>query len=258
MLNTLVKISFIIAALALPFVVMTHLHAQEETAAETTFDDDQKAAMKELFREFLMENPEVIMESVEQYQINQTQAAEQAFEDNLAEVTPALTAADAPDVGNSEGDVTIIEFFDYNCGYCHRAFDDIAKLVEADDKVRVVFREYPILSPASEVAARWALAAQKQDKYFEFHKAVMEFEGPKTEETLGEIAGELGLDLDKLKQDAEAEDIKQAIADNRKYAEQLGVQGTPAFIIGKQIVRGYVGYDGLKALVEDQRSKEGA
>lgn len=219
------------------------------------FDASNKEELGTFIREYIMENPEVIFQSVEKYQEEQKKKAEvdaqQTLKDNLA----SLTAADLPSTGNPDGDVTIIEFFDYNCGYCKRALPDIQKLLESDKNVRIVFHEMPILSDSSRLAAMWALAAHKQDKYFEFHSALMEFRGAKTADEMKKIAKRLKLDVEKLEEDAKSQEISTELAKSMELAQKLGVTGTPAFIVGDQIFRGYIPHDAMAVAIKQEREE---
>lgn len=225
--------------------------------AQEAFTDAQKEALNALIADYIKNNPQAIMDSVQAYQVQAQIKAEEEATKKLKDHLPALTAADMPSAGNKEGDVTVIEFFDYNCGYCKRAFPDIQKALENDPKVRFVFIEMPILGPTSATAAQWALAAQKQGKYFEFHGALMNHRGSKEEPELTKIAKDLGLDVDKMKADAQSQEIIDRINSNMEIVNDLGIRGTPAFIIGKTIVRGYLGEDGLEKAINDERADKG-
>ncbi|MGH1398734.1 MAG: DsbA family protein [Alphaproteobacteria bacterium] len=221
------------------------------------FNDTQKGEIEGIVKAYLMENPDVIFDSIEAYKAKQAEEeaskAQNAIKDNLA----AMTAEDAPSIGASaaDADVTVIEFFDYNCGYCKRAIPDIQSVVKDDAKVRFVFKEMPILGPTSRVAASWALAAHKQGKYFDYHVAIMEHRGPKNEEELSKLAEKLGLDADKMKEDANSEEIKKELEEDIAFAREIGINGTPAFIIGGKLYGGYLGKDGLKATIKETREK---
>ena len=222
------------------------------------FNDAQKAQIGEIIKEYLMENPSVVIEAATAHQENMAAAeadkAQAAIKENIA----AMTAEDAPSIGASaaDADVTVVEFFDYNCGYCKRAIPDIQAVLKDDPKVRFVFREMPILGPTSRLAASYALAAQKQGKYFDYHVALMEHRGPKNEESLSKIGADLGLDVDQLKADAGSEEISQAIEEDTAFGRAIGINGTPAFIVGDQLFPGYLGPQGLKDSIKEARAAE--
>jgi len=204
-------------------------------------------------KSYLLDNPEVIFEAIEAHRVNEEQRqkeqAENAIEDNIAK----LTSSDAPSIGPDDADVTIVEFFDYNCGYCKRALPDVNAILESDKKVRFVFKEMPILGPTSTTAAQWAMAAFKQDKYFEYHSALMEFRGQKEEKSLEKIAKDLGLDVAQMKKDAKSKEVQEMIDADVALARKIGINGTPAFIVGKTLYPGYIGEDGMKTAIADAR-----
>ncbi len=225
-------------------------------AAAEEFSATQKEEIGALVKSYLLENPGVIFEAVSLHEANmKKESAEKAaamIEDNYKTLNdPAETV-----FGNKDGDITIVEFFDYNCGYCKRALPDLQKVVEDDPNVRIVFKEMPILGPTSRTAATWALAAKKQGKYFEYHTALMDHAGPKEEGELEKIARNMGLDVEKMKVDANSQEINQQLAKDMELSQKIGVQGTPAFVIGKTFIPGYVGVDGLKDAVAKERAKK--
>ena len=161
-------------------------------------------------------------------------------------------------VGNEDGNIIVAEFFDYNCGYCKKAFDGVQEVLDNEDDVKVALIELPILGPSSLLASQWSLAVLKQDedKYWDFHRELMTFQGQKTEATLTEMAERVGLDVEQLKQDAQSEDVQNEIAANRQFAEDMGVSGTPGFVIESEVIRGYVPYDQMKDIIEAERQKK--
>jgi protein-disulfide isomerase len=229
-----------------------------QTARAEAFTAEQKEELKKLFDAYIMENPETIMKSVDQFRMKQEQQTAQDAEANLAKHKDFLLSKDRPSTGNPEADVTIVEYFDYNCGYCKRFFDDMVTLLKDDTNVRVVLIDLPILSPASDVMARFALAAHKQGKYFEMHQALMKHRGGQTEEEFLAVAKTAGLDVEKLKADKNDPSIEQELVKHRETAKDIGIQGTPGLVIGDQIYRGYIGLDGIKQSIKDVREKKPA
>jgi protein-disulfide isomerase len=201
-------------------------------------------------RDYLLNNPEVLLEAMEVLQERQRVAeAEIVQKAIVARRDEILNDPTAPVGGNEAGDVTLVEFFDYNCPYCRRVAPTVARLEKADPGLRVVYKEFPILGPGSDFAARAALASQRQGKYFAFHNALMQADGNVTEETVIEIAREVGLDTERLGADMQDPAIDAAIARNRQLASALGINGTPAFVIGDHIVPGAVDLATLQGLV---------
>ena len=226
------------------------------SALAAEFTDAQKAELKTIIKEYLKEDPGIVMQALELHRDQQEQKLTADAEEVIKQQMDKLTAKDLPSVGNPDGDVTVIEFFDYNCGYCKRALEDIQKVLNEDKKVRFVFKELPILGPTSEVAARWAEAAHRQGKYFEYHTAIMHNPAPISEETLEKAGKDVGLDIAKLKADAESEEVKASVNDSRGLAMQAQIQGTPAFIINGKLYRGYLGPDGLTRAIAEARTKK--
>ena len=207
--------------------------------AETAFSAGQKKTIETLVREYLIQNPEILIEMTSELERKQA-AAEQVSRDKaIAENATALFRDDSGLIaGNPDGDITIVEFSDYNCPYCKRAFNDVTKLLSADDKVRVVFKEFPIFGEQSLGAARVAIAAQKQGKYFDVHAGLLKSSGRSSEASALRIAEKLGLDMEKLKQDMDSQDVKSTITKTRSLAEKLGIQGTPFYLVGDRVVPG--------------------
>ena len=224
-------------------------------SAKLPFNEDQRAAMEDFVRNFILDNPEVLVESVNRYRQAEDQKKEEGSVKVLKENMSYLNNGKHPEIGNPKGDVTVVEFFDYNCGYCKRAMQTVRKLAQNDKNVRIIFMDYPILSPASSDAARWAVAANMQGKYWEFHQALLETPAPKTVENMTKIAQSLGLDVAKLQKDAAGETVKAYLDGVADFGHKLNVTGTPGFIVGTQILRGFMEYEGFKTIVEAERQK---
>ncbi|MEM8632783.1 MAG: DsbA family protein [Pseudomonadota bacterium] len=203
--------------------------------------DLSEERVKELVLEAILENPEVIMEAIqllEDHQRAEQQAQAQALLDeqrDRLEQDP-----NAPVIGNVEGDVTVVEFFDYNCPYCRRAKEQLYEVLAADGNVRVVMREWPILGEESVFAARAALASREQGKYDEFHEALMDLRGRATEQSVLQLANRLGMDTNKLVEDMNAPEVQAHIDTSMELARSIGFSGTPSFIVGDTLVPGFV------------------
>ncbi|PWR02421.1 hypothetical protein DKT77_12545 [Meridianimarinicoccus roseus] len=217
-------------------------------------DDLSEDRVRELVLETIRENPQIVMEAVAILQRQeadaQAQAQAQVLEDerDLLERDP-----NAPVLGNPDGDVTIVEFFDYNCPYCRRVKPEIEALLAADPNVRLVYREWPILGEGSVFAARAALAAREQGLYEEFHWALMGMNGRAEEAAVMRVAEEVGLDLVQLRRDMAAPEIEEHIATSMRLSQALGFNGTPSFVIGEVLVPGLVEQEQLQALVAQVR-----
>jgi protein-disulfide isomerase len=205
-------------------------------------------------RDFLLEHPEVIMEALQTLQERQRAAEVENLKRTIAERSQEiLNDPDAPVGGNPAGDVTLVEFFDYNCPYCRRVAPTVVELEEADPDLRLVYKEFPILGPGSQFAARVALASRKQDRYVPFHKALMQATEQLTEESVMEIAHTVGLDTEQLTADMQAPAIQEAIARNLRLANALAITGTPSFVIGQEVVPGAADFRTLQDLIADAR-----
>ena len=214
--------------------------AQEKASGSAaSFSDGQRKAIEAIIKDYLLANPEVMLEvnNVLEAKMDKIQSERMAVavKENADDLFRPSTS---PIAGNAKGDVTMIEFFDYNCGYCKKAFGDVAQAIEKDKQVKLVLKEFPILSKGSEEAARVALAAKLQGKYWEFHRAMLEAQGQANEASALKVAEKLGLDMTKLKKDMASPEIKKEIDDTRKLATKMGIQGTPHFIVGDRIIPG--------------------
>lgn len=248
------KTRLLSTTLAAALLLSSPSFAASPSAKNLPFSEDQRAAMEDFVRDFILDNPEVLIEAVNRYKQNEEKKQDQEALSSLDKYRSFLYYnKDMPQTGNPKGDITVIEFFDYNCGYCKRAYEAVQETLDKDKNVRFVFVELPILSDTSKLAANWAMAAHKQGKYFEFHKGLMTFNGPKTEEAMVKVATDLGLDITRMRKDAASEETKALLAKKVEVAQALHISGTPGFIIGDQIVRGYVPYEGMKAIIDDAR-----
>jgi protein-disulfide isomerase len=225
-------------------------------AQSTSTPADAPDAFGARVRAYLLAHPEVIMEAVQILQRRQEAAQAEALKGVIAaRAEELLRDPAAPLGGNLDGDVSVVEFFDYNCPYCRNMAPVLGELLAADDGIRLVYKEYPILGPGSEAAARVALAAVRQGRYAALHDALMGAGEKVGEESALRIAEALGLDLDRLRQDMADPAIVEAIARNQALAAELGINGTPAFVLGDQVVPGATTRATLELLVRDARQK---
>jgi len=244
------------ALLALPVAALALSAAVPAHAQSASFDSTQKTAIEKIVRDYLMEHPEVILQAVDAMQERQKTAEAEQARKALVENKQELTRNPAdPVAGNPQGDVTVVEFFDYQCGYCKAVQADTQSLIKGDSKLRFVLKEFPILGPASVVASKAALASRAQGKYMEFHNALMAQRGQLDEAVIMRLAKSVGLDTDRLKKDMESPDVLKVIAANQALAEKLNIRGTPAFIFGDELVPGAIRLDDMKRLTEAARAK---
>ncbi|RVU38054.1 DsbA family protein [Hwanghaeella grinnelliae] len=214
--------------------------------------------IRTIVRDYLLENPEVVIDAIKTYQAQQKLAEEAQTAQALAAKRDQIFEDPmAPTNGVTDADVTLVEFFDYQCGYCKKVFPDIMAVMEDDKKLRVVFKELPILGPESVIAARGAMAAQKQGKYMAYHQAVMDLRGKLSEQRILQAAAEAGLDVDLLVKDMESPEIDDYLRSNLQLAQEIGVTGTPAMFIGEQFIPGAIDRQTLIHLIAEERKAAG-
>lgn len=225
-------------------------------AAATDLDnlsDAERAAFRAEVRAYLLENPEVLMEAIAVLEQRQSQAEVERDGMMVAANMDALfNSAFDVSFGNPDADVVIVEFMDYRCGYCRRAHPEVADLVELDGNIRVIIKEFPILGEQSLLAARFAIAtriALGDEAYMDMHNAMMEMRGDMTEPALLGLAAELGLDGPAILAATDDPLVMQTIEYNHDLAQRLSISGTPSFVFGDQMVRGYVPLDGMQDIV---------
>jgi protein-disulfide isomerase len=213
--------------------------ATQAMAAEPEQSQPVTAEFEQRVKDYILSNPEIVVQAIQLYQSQQqaqkTERVKVIIEQSRAQL---LADPEAPVGGNPEGDVTVVAFFDYNCTYCKKVAPVMQALEQQDTELRIVYKEFPILGPVSEYAARAALAADAQGKYLELHNAMMNSSRRLSEALVLGYAADLGLDIDRLKADMQAETISAQFARNRVLARTLGITGTPGFVIGAEIVGG--------------------
>ena len=226
-------------------------------AQSAAFSEQQRQAIGEIVKDYLLKNPEVLTEVIAELEKRQAEAQRVAQAGALKETRQTLlNAPHSFVVGNPSGDVTLVEFFDYNCGYCKQALADMRMLLKADPNLRVVLKDFPVLGPDSVEASRVALAAGKQlqgERLFDYHVKLMDNRGRVNGERALSVAKDLGLDMARLQKDMQGQDVQAALQENMGLADKLSLSGTPAFIIGDQVIPGAVGLAPLKQVVANVR-----
>ena len=224
---------------------------KDANAADKTLS---KTDVEQIIHDYIVENPQIILSSVDDYQrkIRQTHQNE-ALKRNKDFL---FNDINSPYAGKLDGDVTIIEFFDYNCHFCKTTFSEVQKLLKKDKNIHFIFRDLPMLVPTSEIAARWALASQKQKKYFEYHEALMSNKKPITDDLLEKIATDLGMDIPQAKKDLNDKDIMLQIEKNRALASSIGVNGVPAFIVDGEMGSGAISLERMEEMIANQRKRQ--
>jgi protein-disulfide isomerase len=207
--------------------------------AAKDFSAEQRKEIEKIVKNYLITNPEIFLEAQNALEAKMEKEQAEKLKVAIAENAKEIYRDPQADIaGNRDGDITVVEFFDYNCGYCKRGLQDIVKLVESDPKVRVVFKELPILSKGSEEASRVAIAAGKQGKYWEVHRAMLETKGVLNEASALAVATKLGLDIEKLKKDMTSPEVEAEIKKSEALAKKMGVNGTPHFLVGDRAIPG--------------------
>ncbi|HEY5127478.1 MAG TPA: DsbA family protein [Bradyrhizobium sp.] len=234
-----------------PALLVLALCGTPPAASAQSFSDSQRGEIETMVRNYLISHPEVLEEAMAELSKRQTAAEAAKHEASVA--TNAETIFNSPrgvTLGNKDGDVTFVEFFDYNCGYCKRAMADMLDLMKSDPKLKVVLKEFPVLSQGSVEAAQVAVAVHMQDpggrKYLDFHQKLLGGRGPADKARALAAAREAGLDTARIEKDLTSPEVRATIEENFKLAEAMGMNGTPSYVIGKQVVIGAVGLDSLK------------
>ncbi len=222
--------------------------------AGTALSPEQQAEVKALIGSYLKENPEVIIEAIQAWRSKQEAAEAAMTREAIQELMAEAKGTSSPVWGNPQGDVTAVEFFDYNCPYCKSVFPGMRKLVREDGNIKVVMKEFPVLGPNSEYAARAALAAQKQGKYEAFHVEMMGKQSRLSPEGVIAAAKKVGLDIDRLKKDMDSAEVTEELDRNNIWAQRLGISGTPAFVIGDELIPGAIDGRQMKRYVDKVRA----
>ncbi|WP_169545474.1 DsbA family protein [Sneathiella aquimaris] len=243
----------LISVLCLGLAAMVGLNLYQMQKPE----EDTKDIFGAQVRAYLLENPAVIREAIQVLSATEAAEARQKAKEQLASRLNELENDGYSFVaGNPDGDITIVEFFDYQCGYCKRSYPDLMKTVEEDGNIRLVMKEFPILGDESVLAARAVMAAEKQGKYNEFHKVLMESRGGLSLDKIMSYAQGLGLNVQQLAKDMGSDTISKSLSQTYELAQALNITGTPAFVIGGQLAPGAIPADTMKRLVAEARSKK--
>ena len=227
------------------------------TAPAGALTDKDRPEIEAIVRDYLLKNPEVLRDALEVMEKRQSQEDQnkqrQAISSNAKLI---FESTRGPSFGNPQGDVTLVEFFDYNCGYCKRAMQDVMQLTKDDPKLKVVFKEFPVLGPGSVEAAKVAVAVRMQDKggkYIEFHRRLLGSRGEANKERALAAAKDAGFDMARIEKDLQSPEIADTVKESARLAESLGLNGTPTFVIADELVIGAQGYDTLKSKIDAAR-----
>ena len=240
--------------LAPALIALAALTAPKAASAQS-FTDTQKSDIEAIVKNYLVSHPDVLEEAMNELTKRQAAAEAQKHEESIAKNADAIFNSPRGVVlGNKDGDVTFVEFFDYNCGYCKRAMADMLDLMKTDPKLKVVLKEFPVLGPGSVEAAQVAVAARMQDKtgkkYLDFHQRLLGGRGQADRAHALAAAKEAGFDMARLERDMNSDEVKATIDEDMKLADALGVNGTPSYVVGDELVVGAVGFDELKKKID--------
>jgi protein-disulfide isomerase len=223
-----------------------------EASAPEKFSSDQRHAIESIIKDYLLQHPEVLQEAMDALDKRQKEADADKARVSIKENNATLFNSPHQVVlGNPQGSVTMVEFFDYNCGYCKRALPDMVDLLKTNPNLKFVLKEFPVLGQGSVEAAHVAVAVRMQDtsgkKYIEFHQKLLGGRGPADKAHALAVAKEVGFDMARIEKDMDSDEVKTTIAEDMKLADALGVSGTPTYVVGDELVVGAVGLDDLKA-----------
>lgn len=249
---------FLIAAAGALMIGLGGLVVSGQWAGSAVAASDQnldKSDVEKIIHDYLMENPEVILEAVTRLQQREQIEAERLAQTFLEENRDAIINAPGAFIaGNPDGDITIVEFFDYHCGFCKKSFAGLMKTVEDDKNIRLVLREFPVLGPDSVFAAKAAIASMEQDKYLELHNVMMKAKGKLTRSRIETMVISSGMDLIRFNETVINPEYEKQLSANMKLAHGLGINGTPSFVLGDKIIHGMQTGPQLRALVAEARS----
>jgi len=240
----LIALALVLASAALP-------------ARAQSFSDTQRGAIERIIKDYLIAHPEVLQEVINELEKRQSDAEAAKHREGVKQYSQALFYSPRQvTIGNASGDVTLVEFFDYNCGYCKRALADLTTIMKEDSRLRVVLKEFPVLGPGSLDAAKVAVAVRMQDKgkkYFDFHQRLLGGRGQADKARALQAAKEAGFDMARIEKDMGSDEVLASIEESRQLAEALGLNGTPSYVVGEEVVVGAVGLEALKQKVNVAR-----
>jgi len=241
-----------------PALFILALCGAPQSASAQSFNDAQRGDIEKIVRDYLIAHPEVLEEAMAE--LSKRQAAAEALKHEAGVAANAEAIFNSPrnvTLGNKDGDVIFVEFFDYNCGYCKRAMMDMMELMKSDPKLKVVLKEFPVLSAGSVEAAQVGVAVRMQDpsgkKYLDYHQKLLTGRGAADKARAMAAAKEAGADMTKLEKDLASAEVRNTLEENMKLAEAMGMNGTPSYVIGKQVVIGAVGVETLREKISNAR-----
>jgi protein-disulfide isomerase len=255
------RLAFITLVAALILLLgLSQGRAQTPASARTSpttepVTKEQREAIEKVVREYLLRNPGIIRDAMQALQAQEEREKQQSVANSMKSLESDIYSdPDSPVAGNPKGDVTIVVFFDYDCGYCKLTLPRLQTLLSKDHSIKLVYKEYPILGPQSRVAAQAALAANRQGKYDAFHYGLLESDRS-SDDAIKRVSDRLGLNYATLQKDMNDPKLNEALERNLRLASALDINGTPAFIVGQQIIPGAIDMDSLAKIVSAERAK---
>jgi len=229
---------------------------QAAAATEAPFTDAQRAEIENIVKAYLVDkHPEVMAQGLQNLQKREREDAEAKSKEAVNSAKDRIyNDPNSPVAGNPKGDVTVVEFYDFQCGYCKMSEEGVERLLKEDKNVKFVYKDFPILGPASTEASKAAVASIKQGKFQAFHDAMMNKKDHLTSEMMFQTAKDVGIDVEKLKKDMESDSVKDILNSNLKLGQDIGIRGTPMFIVGDNVFPFAMEYDKLKQTVADARA----
>jgi protein-disulfide isomerase len=250
--------------LIVPAAALAAALGMTSPAAAQSFNPSQRGEIEKIVRDYLIAHPEVLQEAMGELERRQVAVEGEKRRETISQHAQALFSSPRQvTLGNPQGDVTLVEFFDYNCGYCKRALADMLDLIKNDPKLKIVLKEFPVLGQSSVEAAQVAVGVRMQDrsggkKYLEFHQKLLTGRGQVDRARALAVAKEIGLDMARLEKDMASEEARASIEESYKLAEALGLNGTPSYVVGNEVVIGAVGLKALKEKVSTARCGKAA
>jgi len=244
------------ASAALAFLLAVSVAAPAVRAQEAPLT---RSDVETIVRDYLLANPELLEEVFGELQRKREAEADEERREQLAVYREELENSELdPVLGNPDGDVTLVEFFDYNCGYCKRAHEDLVRLLDSDPDLRVVLKEFPVLGRPSMEAAAVSIAVNQvaPDRYMEFHDALISHDGPVDEATALSVVDTLGLPRAEIEAGMDSSVVRETVEQTYKIAQALGLSGTPSYVVGDAVQFGAVGYDTLRENINEARCGE--
>ena len=239
------------------------LSSNAAPASAQSFSGEQRGEIERIVKEYLLSHPELLQDVMAELEKRQTLAEAEKHRAAVKEHSATIFSSPRQvTLGTAQGDVTVVEFFDYNCGYCKRAMADMLDLLQNDAKLKFVLKEFPVLGEGSVQAAQVAAAARMQDKggkkYLEFHQKLLGGRGTADKTRALAVAKEVGFDMARIEKDMTSDEVKAQLEESFKLAEALGLNGTPSYVVGNDVVVGAVGLNTLKEKVNSARCGKAA